>query len=276
MSQSPQSFGEFEHAAWADPTLADKYHEHLSALTRQSIDALLNAAKVGPAGRVLDVATGAGYVADEAVRRGADATGIDFSGAQVEMARRTYPQVRFEVADAQALPYHEGSFDSVVNAFGMCHLPDPDLALREAFRVLKVGGWMAFTVWDAPERAVGFGAVYAAIRAHGSLDVGLPAGPNFFLFSDAEHSLNAMLRAGFVSPSFTQVPQAWHMATPDSLFDMVAEGTARAAATLRAQAPAAREAIRAALREAVSRFRVGDHYEVPMPASLAAAVKPAP
>lgn len=275
MSQSAQTFGDFELAAWDDPALADKYHAHLSALTQQSIGALLDAAKVGPSGRVLDVATGAGYVAAEATRRGADVIGIDFSGAQIEMARRTYPQVRFEKADAQALPYGEGTFDAVVNAFGMCHLPEPDSALREAFRVLKGGGWMAFTVWDVPERAVGFGAVYAAIRAHGSLEVGLPVGPNFFLFSEAEHSLDAMGRAGFVRPSFMQVPQAWHMDTPDGLFDMVSEGTARAAATLRAQAPAAREAIRAALRETVSRYRRGDHYEVPMPASLAVAMKPA-
>ena len=105
---------------------------------------------------------------------------------------------------------------------------------------LKAGGWMAFTVWDVPERAVGFGAVYAAIRAHGSLDVGLPVGPNFFLFSEAEHSLDALLRAGFVKPSFMQVPQAWQMDAPDNLFDMVAEGTARAAATLAVAAPRSR------------------------------------
>ena len=40
-----------------------------------------------------------------------------------------------------------------------------------------------------------------SVRAHGSMDVGLPAGPNFFLFSDPEHSAKALLAAGFVSPS---------------------------------------------------------------------------
>jgi SAM-dependent methyltransferase len=274
MAQSTQSFGEFELAAWEDPSLADRYHEHLSNLTKQSIGALLNAVEVAVGIRVLDVATGAGYVADEASRRGADAVGIDFSAAQVQMARGMYPQVHFEQADAQALPFEEESFDAVVNAFGMCHFPDPDLALCEAFRVLKRGGRLAFTVWDVPDRAVGFGAVYAAIRAHGSLDVGLPAGPNFFLFSESDYTMDALLRAGFVSPSFCQVPQAWRMSDPDQLFDMVSEGTARAAATLRAQTPEARQAIRAALRETVATYKVGDHYEVPMPAVLAVALKP--
>jgi len=274
MTQSAQSFGEFELAAWEDPSLADKYHEHLSDLTKQSIGALLDAVETGVGTRILDVATGAGYVADEASRRGADAVGIDFSAAQVRMARAMYPQVRFEQADAQALPFEEESFDAVVTAFGLCHFPDPELALRDAFRVLRQGGRLAFTVWDAPERAVGFGAVYAAIRAHGSLDVGLPAGPNFFLFSASDYTMNALLRAGFTSPSVRRVQQSWRMSDPDQLFAMVSEGTARAAATLRAQTPQAREAIRAALRETVAGYKVGDHYEVPMPAVLAVGHKP--
>jgi hypothetical protein len=64
------------------------------------------------------------------------------------------------------------------------------------------------------------------------------------------------------------------MSDPGQLFEMVSEGTARAAATLRAQTPTAREAIRVALRETVAMYKVGDHYEVPMPAVLAVAVKP--
>jgi hypothetical protein len=89
----------------------------------------------------------------------------------------------------------------------MCHFPNPDIALRKAFRVLKVGGRIAFTVWD--KRAVGFGAVYAAIRAHGSLDVDLPAGPNFFLLSDPEtgheSAANCGLRLAVLSSGTTSV-----------------------------------------------------------------------
>ena len=256
------------------PGVVTEYHEHLSGLTTQSADALLDAACVGDGSRVLDVATGAGYVAGAAAQRGADTIGIDFSAAQVRMARETYPTVRFEQADAEALPFEPDTFDAVVNAFGMCHLANPGVALREAFRVLKRGGRVAFTVWDMPEHAVGLGAVYAAIRAHGSIEVGLPTGPNFFLFSDPEQSARALLSAGFVSPSCRPVPQVWRIAAPDHVFDVITEGTVRAAATLRAQSPSAREAIRAAVRETVATHKRGDHFEVPMPAVLATAVKP--
>jgi SAM-dependent methyltransferase len=273
MADSAQLFREFERAGWENPDVVIKYHEHLSAVTTQSTGALLDAAGVRKGSRVLDVATGAGYVAGAAAQRGAHATGIDFSAAQVRLARQTYPAVRFEQADAEALPFESDRFDAVVNGFGMCHLPNPDAALREAFRVLKPGCRVAFAVWDVPERAVGFGAVYAAVRTHGSMDVGLPVGPNFFFFSDPGQCARALRDAGFVSPSCQQVPQVWRLSHPDELFEVVTEGSVRAAATIRSQGTSARDAIRAALRETVMSYKRGDHYEVPMPAVLATALK---
>jgi SAM-dependent methyltransferase len=270
---SEQSFSGFELAGWEDEATAAEYDRHLSLVTTQSVEALLDDAHLGSGHKILDIASGAGYVAAAAARRGAEPVGLDFSATQVRLARERYPDIRFEQGNAEALPFETGTFDTVVNAFGLCHLPNPDLALREAFRVLKPGGRVAFSVWDAPERVVGLGAVYAAIRAHGSMDVGLPAGPNFFLFSSAEQSINALRGAGFDLPTFRQVSQVWRGSDPDELFAMVATGTVRAAATLRAQSPQARAAIREAVRQAVSAYRRGNEYEVPMPAVVAAAVK---
>lgn len=274
MANPGSSFRDFEQAGWEDAGVAANYHQHLSGVTTQSVNALLDAAGIRNGSRMLDVATGAGYVAGAAAQRGADATGIDFSTAQVRLARENYPAARFEQADAEALPFDPGTFDAVVNAFGMCHLPNPDVALREAFRVLKPGGRVAFAVWDIPDRAVGFGAAYAAIRTHGSMDVGLPAGPNFFLFSDPEQSRQALLNAGFVAPFCQQVPQWWRISDPDKVYAVLTEGTVRAAATLRAQNSRARAAIRATMREAITTYKRDEYFEVPMPAALAAAVKP--
>ena len=83
----------------------------------------------------------------------------------------------------------------------------------------------------------------------------------------------ALLDAGFVSPSCQQVPQIWRLSDADQLFEIVTEGTVRAAATIRSQSPSARDAIRAAVRESVMDYRRGDHFEVPMPAVVASAVK---
>ena len=145
MAGSGQAFREFEQAGWESASVVAKYHEHISSVTTQSVEALLDAAGIRSGSRVVDVATGAGYIAGTAAQRGADVIGIDFSAVQVQMARDRYPSVRFEEGDAEALPFDPQSFDAVVSGFGMCHFPNPDIALREAFRVLKAGGRIAFT-----------------------------------------------------------------------------------------------------------------------------------
>lgn len=274
MANAPRTFREFEQAGWEDASLINKYHEKLSLVTTQSVEALLDAADVRRGSKVLDVATGAGYNAAAAMGRGADAIGVDFSAAQVGLAQRIYPGGQFRLGDAEALPFTSNTFDAVVNGFGMCHLPNPDLALREAFRVLKPGGKVAFAVWDAPERTVGFGAIYAGIRAHGTMDIDLPSGPNFFLFSDPEYCISALKRAGFISATCGQAKQVWTMTDPDELFEVILNGSVRAAATLRAQNEDALNAIRQLTRDAVCSYKRGHLYEVPMPAVVAAGTKP--
>lgn len=94
-------------------------------------------------GRTLEVAIGTGanlehYPAAVAV------TGVDFSPAMLTLARAQAEDLRREVtlarADAQALPYADGSFDTVLVAFALCCVPDERAALREALRVLRPGG----------------------------------------------------------------------------------------------------------------------------------------
>src|SRR5262249_56363460 len=108
---------------------------------------------------VLDVATGPGYVAAAAVRRGASVVAVDFSEAMLAEARRHHPAIDFRSGDAEALPFPDASFDAVVMSFGLLHLARPDQALAEAHRVLRPRGRLAFTVWDRPEQAAPFGLV---------------------------------------------------------------------------------------------------------------------
>lgn len=131
-----------------------------------------------------------------------------------------------------------------------------------------------FSLYDHPQHAVGLGAVYSAVQAHGSVDIGLPAGPNFFLFSNPTEAETRLQAAGFHAVSVTTVPQTWALASPDELCEAVLSGTVRAAATLQGQRPEAFEAIRAAIRETISAYKRGETYAVPMPVVLVAATKP--
>lgn len=73
-----------------------------------------------------------------------DITAIDLSERMLARARRRAVKlgsnVRLEVADAQALPFDDASFDAVVATFLFCSVPDPVLGLQEARRVLRPGG----------------------------------------------------------------------------------------------------------------------------------------
>jgi len=189
--------GTFERAGWSNDAVATSYHRNLGEVTLGCIPELVRAASVASGGKVLDVACGAGYLAAAARDLGAEAIGLDFSAAQVRLAQQTYPDVQFIEGDAEDLPFEDREFDVVLNGFGMPHVPHPEKATAEAFRVLKPTGRFAYAAWCEAAKCVLFSMVYEAIDAHGSLDAGLPAGPNFFSCGNLDYASAMLVRAGF-------------------------------------------------------------------------------
>src|SRR5215212_8404972 len=83
----------FEHAGWEQA--AGHYHDWLGDVTAMAIGPLLDAVGATRGIRLLDVATGPGYAAAEAARRGATVVGVDFSAAMVDDATAPFPGVHF-------------------------------------------------------------------------------------------------------------------------------------------------------------------------------------
>ncbi len=115
--------------------------------------------------RMLDIACGPGLLASGARARGAVARGVDFSPAMLAVARARDTAVPFDEGDAEALPYGDAAFDAVVANFGIHHAPRPLLALREAHRVLRGGGHVAFSFWAEPGENIAWKLVFDAIGA---------------------------------------------------------------------------------------------------------------
>lgn len=103
--------------------------------------------------RVLDVACGSGNAALSAARRYCEVSGIDYVPALIERAKMRAQaegsQIDFRVADAQALPFPDGSFDVVLSVFGVMFAPDREKAAAELLRVCKPGGKIGLACWTS-------------------------------------------------------------------------------------------------------------------------------
>lgn len=106
---------------------------------------------INPGQRVLDVATGSGNVAIAAARRHAHVIGIDYVPSLLERGRERAQAERlaidFQEADAEALPFPDGSFDIVLSAFGVMFAPNQEQAARELMRVCRPGGRIGLANW---------------------------------------------------------------------------------------------------------------------------------
>ena len=95
----------------------------------------------------LDIGCGTGFLSLELAARGHRVTGIDLAPAMLTVAKEKAETVgaaiRFEEADAEALPFAAASFDLVITRHVLWTLPHPEAALDEWIRVLRPGGRVA-------------------------------------------------------------------------------------------------------------------------------------
>lgn len=157
-----------QQAAWASGDFA------IIGTTLQIVgETLAEAADVRAGARVLDVAAGNGNATLAAAHRFARVTSTDYVPHLLEKgavrAKAEGLDIEFKVADAEALPFADGTFDVVLSSFGVMFAPDHRKAAAEMMRVVKSGGRIAMANWT-PE---GFlGDLFRTMGAH----VAPPAG----------------------------------------------------------------------------------------------------
>lgn len=164
-------------AALTPADLFDHDQDHYGHL--EANDALIAAAEICTGSQVLDICAGIGgparYVAWKA---GAEVTGIDLTESRCHGALELSGRVglaaatRFACGDAQGLPFGDASFDAVIGQEAWLHVPDKPALLREAARVLRSGGRIAFTDWIAGD---GFTAADRSLMEATFAAVNVPA-----------------------------------------------------------------------------------------------------
>jgi ubiquinone/menaquinone biosynthesis C-methylase UbiE len=124
--------------------------------------------------RVLDVAAGNGNATLAAARRFAEVTSTDYVPALLDKGRaRAQAEgltVRFEPADAEALPFADASFDVLLSTFGAMFTPDHARTAHEMLRVLRSGGRIGLANWT-PQGFIG--RLFKVIAAHVPAPAGL-------------------------------------------------------------------------------------------------------
>ena len=119
---------------------------------------LVEACEIGPGMRVLDVAAGTGNASIPAAERGAEVTASDLTPELFEAGRERAAAAGVELdwveADAELLPFEDGSFDVVISSIGAMFAPHHQAVADELVRVCKPGGTIGMLNWT-PEGMIG-------------------------------------------------------------------------------------------------------------------------
>ncbi|MDQ4131665.1 MAG: methyltransferase domain-containing protein [Actinomycetota bacterium] len=253
------AFAHWERQAWE--TRAAPYAESITDLTRGAADALLDAASVSAASRLLDVATGPGVVALAGRERGADVVAVDQAQGMVAIASAAGLDVR--QAGAEHLPFDDAAFDAVVAGFLLNHLARPLQGVVEMTRVCR--GRVAVSVWDVPAANPALGLFGPVVESLGLPEV-VPPGPEGHRYADDAHLTQLLADAGLTDIHIDRV--RWTVTVDaGAWFDAVAASTPRTGSVLAAAMPEERAVLRERYVETAGAMFGGPGGLVTLPAA---------
>jgi SAM-dependent methyltransferase len=158
--------------------------------------------------KVLDVACGNGNTALAAARRFANVTGIDYADPLLDHARARAEveglDIDFRHGDAEALAFHNSSFDVVLSTIGVMFAPDQETAAAELLRVTRPGGRIGLANWSV-DGAIA--ELFATIAKHVSPPPGLRPPTRW----GDEHALRELFKGAL---GVDIRPQTFHMHAP--------------------------------------------------------------
>ena len=125
-------------------------------LDRAVLAAFAEHVLAGGGGPVADLGCGPGRIGAHLAGLGLEVTGIDLSPAMIEIARASYPGLRFETGSMHALPLGDGTLAGIVSWYSVIHAAPGELPayLAEFRRVLQPGGHLLAAFFEAVNEPV--------------------------------------------------------------------------------------------------------------------------
>jgi len=166
---------------------------------------------------VLDVAAGNGNVSLAAARRWCDVTSTDYVGTLLERGRERAAaerlEIDFRIADVEALPFADASFDNVVSTFGCMFAPNPRRTASEMLRVCRSGGKIGMANWT-PEGFIG--QLFKTIGGH----VKAPAGIESPALWGTKTRIDELFGAQAVAIDVTTKQFAFRYRSPEHMLEI--------------------------------------------------------
>src|SRR5262245_37729501 len=250
-------FGPGFHTAVGQPIDRSAYDRYTGVWSRLFVPSVVAAAEIAAADRILDVATGPGEAAALALAHVGPSglvVGADISLAMLDAAQTRFAGARLRgvVADGQALPFADDTFDAVLCQLGLMFFPDPAQGLHEFRRVLRPRRRAAVCVISARERAPMWGVLADILSRY------LPDQQEvlrlIFTLADAGRLERLLATAGFREISVTRETREHSFASFDDYWDPLEEAPGSLAQAYRALPDASRQAVREEVRTRLASF----------------------
>jgi ubiquinone/menaquinone biosynthesis C-methylase UbiE len=260
---------------------SQKWRVQSAAMGNDMTQAIVEAARVQPGMRVLDIACGTGEPAISlaAVLAGkGEVVGVDISPAPLKIAeerasQRGLPNVTFKKADAHALPFPDNSFDCITSRLGIMFFSDLPRALSEMRRVLKPSGRAVLLVWgpfNQPYFHTTIGTVLRMLP-----DAAMPeSGRKMFALADEDRLTQALYQAGFsqAKEELVTVPWTW-LGAPEEVWEYYQDVAVPFASLLQSIPAERRPEINAAVLKAIGQYYDGTSIKFTATVNIAVAVK---
>jgi SAM-dependent methyltransferase len=261
-------------AGWSQR--ADRFQRAAMPVSEWMVDAV----HLQPGHTVLELAAGpgiTGFMAAERVQPGGVLISSDFAEPMLEVARQRATQagldnVEFRVVDAEAIDLDAASVDAVLCRWGYMLMADPAAALGETRRVLRPGGRLALSAWDAAEQNPWAITPMSALVQRGLVPPPDPTAPSMFAFAPPGRIEGLLGDAGFLEVEVATVDLVMTYDDLDDFLAVTSDCSRPFADTTEGLDAATRTEVHAAIGEALERFRAQDgRLRVPGRALVASA-----